>query len=217
MINHPSRNKDITISMSHEQKRVHFDEYDSIIPIQIPYDTSMGSNDNDDTSYQTWYRLEDLEQFREEARCLCLEMKYHDELVYLADHNNNIHSEDSDTSSSSSSTTQKVPTLARNSYTRGLEQRTCVERQRRKRLSNRFIVKVAPKLYKSDPNKLAEVAQKCNAWATDLAIEEASRDRQRVECDYDKVVSKSMDNNHINKRICTDLNDHQRKRVRLVR
>lgn len=156
------------------QRHVHFDDHDSVIPsVSIsPIVDELGSEED----ASTWYRLEELEQFRNEARDMCREMKYHDELVHYADQGN---SSDSDSSSTTSST-HRLPSLARDSLTRGLEQRTCLERQRRKYLSNRFLLKVAPKLYQENPNKLAELAQKCNGWATDLALEEASRDYTRV-------------------------------------
>jgi hypothetical protein len=152
------------------QRHVHFDDHDSVI--------SSTSAMSDEFNSSTWYRVEELEKFRNEARVICREMKYHDELVQYADQGN---SSDSDSSSYSTiSSAQRLPSLARNSLTRGLEQRTCLERQRRKYLSNRFLLKVAPKLYQENPGKLAELAQKCNAWATDLALEEASRDYTRV-------------------------------------
>ena len=156
------------------QRRVHFDDHDWIIPSTV----SSSLSDDSDVDSTTWYRVEELEKFRSEARDMCREMKYHDELVHYADQGNS-----SDSESSSSSSSHRVPSLARCSLTRGLEQRTCIERQRRKYLSNRFLLKVAPKLYRDDPIKLAELARKCNAWATDLALEEASRDFTRVYLD----------------------------------
>jgi hypothetical protein len=196
------------------RRHVHFDDHDSVIPSTsssaLPDDFSL----EDDAS--TWYRLEELEKFRNEARDLSREMKYHDELVHYADQGN---SSDSDSSFSASSS-HRLPSLARNSLTRGLEQRSCMERQRRKYLSNRFLLKVAPKLYQENPGKLAELAQKCNAWATDLALEEASRDYTRVYLSEDaagfpfealpplftcrkRSVSREDGTEHLRKRICT--------------
>ena len=53
-----------------------------------------------------------------------------------------------------------------------------MERQRRKYVASKYILKVAAKLQPMTDHteKLAAVAQRCNAWATALAVEEASRD-----------------------------------------
>mmetsp|Transcript_7491 Transcript_7491/g.15643 ORF Transcript_7491/g.15643 Transcript_7491/m.15643 type:complete len:144 (-) Transcript_7491:85-516(-) len=60
---------------------------------------------------------------------------------------------------------------------RGLEQRACLERQRRKFISIRFIVK-SQSLH--DPNTLAALSQKCTQWASQLAVQEATRDHDRA-------------------------------------
>jgi hypothetical protein len=94
---------------------------------------------------------------------------------------------DDNTSSSSSSKKRKVkyqPTLAMNDMTRGLEQYCCTERYRRKVIGIKFIVQISKKLYPlsniNNAVKLANVAQKCNTWATSLALEEGSRDYIRA-------------------------------------
>ena len=70
------------------------------------------------------------------------------------------------------------PSLSLCPQTRGLEARYCLERQRRKYLASKFILTAASILHHTseDADKLAEVAKRCNAWATILAIKEASRD-----------------------------------------
>jgi hypothetical protein len=48
-------------------------------------------------------------------------------------------------------------------------------------LASRFILKAASKLQTQEhAEKLAAVAQRCNAWATELAVEEATRDYHRA-------------------------------------
>jgi hypothetical protein len=193
-------------------KHVHFDEYDAIISAPSPLDDHFDSID--EYCSATWYRMEELEKFRNDAREICREMKYNDALLcFTADTTNSGHQSDSD-SSTTSNPSQRIPSLARNSSTRGLEQRTCTERQRRKYLSTRFILKVAPQLYQHNPNKLAELSLKCNAWATDLAIEEGIRDFRRVsdDCMTDSVTVNNDSPNK--KRSMTDSNEHTPKRNR---
>lgn len=120
-----------------------------------------------------WYRMEELEFFRNEARGICRNMRLLDNAEQA----------------SIGPCGQKTPSLARDYLTRGLEQRTCSERQRRKYLTTRFILKAAARLRGDDPVKLATVAQKCTAWATDLAIEEAARDYVRAHNDTTRVVT----------------------------
>ena len=158
-----------------ESRHVHFQE--GITVISSPSTSSINVDSSDADSYSSWYQLNELDAFRNDARAICREMRYRDTLVRFAD--NSQSSSDSD-SSSSSATKTRLPSMARSSLTRGLEQRSCDERQRRKYLANRFILRIAPKLYRADPDKLAEVSQKCNAWATELAREEAARDYARV-------------------------------------
>jgi hypothetical protein len=107
-----------------------------------------------------WYRMEDLAGFRVEARDLCFQILCLEEAAAGV---------------ATKPGAPRLPALARDVYTRGLEHKTCSERQRRKCLANRFILKASKKL-KHDPVKLASVAHKCTRWATELAIEEAARD-----------------------------------------
>jgi hypothetical protein len=183
------------------RKCVFFYENVSVIPSSSPLDEL----NPDDGSVILWYQLEELEAFRNDARETCREMKYHDHLVGLSDSDSLSDSE----SSTHSVLTRRLPSLARDSATRGLEQRSCVERQRRKYLSNRYVLKVAQKLYQTDPEKLAEVSRKCNAWACELAIEEASRDYDRV---YSRIATKNTTPSGI-KRPATLCNEREPKRI----
>lgn len=105
-----------------------------------------------------WYLQEELEAQRNEARELCRQMRFV-----------------SDTTDSANPTEPATPSLARDPLTRGLEQRSCLERQRRKYLALKFIVRAASKL-RNDSSKLAALSARCTAWAADLAREEAARD-----------------------------------------
>jgi hypothetical protein len=84
------------------------------------------------------------------------------------------------------------PSYAKDSLTRGLEQRFCTERQRRKYISSKYIVKTSIKLRElhqsNDDEKLAAVARRCNEWATILAVEEAARDFVDVYSDDFQVL-----------------------------
>lgn len=207
-------NNTLSLSALHHQsepRHVHFQEHITIIP--PPSLDSSNHNDNNDSepdTYSTWYQWNELDAFRNDARELCREMRYRDTLVsYTVDSSTNS-SSDSDSSASSSSTTARLPTMARSSLTRGLEQRSCDERQRRKYLATRFVLKIAPKLYRTDPEKLAEVSQKCNAWATELAKEEAARDYARV---YHHVVAGKGDKKRSTLDCC--YNNSETKRIRI--
>jgi len=131
-------------------RHVSFRETEEVIPAASPLDRI----DGDWTS--VWYGQHDLDTFRTEARALCREMR--DEVA----------------------TTNKIVRLAVDGPSRGLEQRCCLERQRRKYLSTRCIVQAQCKL---PAEKLAALSQRCTAWAADVAAEEASRDFVRAYCD----------------------------------
>ncbi len=148
-----------TVLIQSEPRHVHFQEHVTIMPSNV--------TDPESDSYNSWYEMNELAAFRNDAREICREMRYQNKV-------------ESDTDSSSdsemSSPPLRLPSMAKNSLTRGLEQRSCDERQRRKYLANRFILKV----YRTQPNKVAQVCWKVNAWATELAIEEAAMDYKRV-------------------------------------
>jgi hypothetical protein len=98
-----------------------------------------------------WYEFSDLEAFRQEARILCKKLDI--------------------------AASPGKPSLALDENTRGLEQRCCYERQRRKYLSSRYILRASTQC---EPERLAAVSRKCTAYAADLAVEEAARDYNRA-------------------------------------
>lgn len=118
-------------------------------PVVIP--TASPLNELNDWS-GVWYNLNDLEAFRNSARDQCRRLR-------------------------SGADTAGRPTLALDGTSRGLEQRCCLERQRRKYLATRCIVKAQSKLV---GDRLAELAAKCTTWAAELAVEEAARDYSRA-------------------------------------
>lgn len=71
-------------------------------------------------------------------------------------------------------------------HSRGLEQRCCLERQRRKYLTNRCIVRAQKQL---TPGQLAELARRCTLWASALAVEEGRRDYIRAYKQHHHVKS----------------------------
>ena len=107
-----------------------------------------------------WYEKDDLKAQRNEVRDSARRMRQLDDTARAL-------VEPSDQ--------PREPSLARDPFTRGIEQRSCLERQRRKLSANRFIVQEAQKL-RNDPNKLAAVARKHTVWASELAVKEAARD-----------------------------------------
>jgi hypothetical protein len=128
------------------------DEERSEIPIRSPLECLTSEQE-----WQSmWYHASDLEAFRSEVRAICYNIRLQSrETLY---------------------------NLARNSYFRGMEQRTSMERQRRKFLAIKCIVRGQAKLG-GNAIGLAALAQKCTAWASILAIEEASRDFIRAYAD----------------------------------
>lgn len=114
-----------------------------------------------------------------------------------------------------------MPTLALNDSSRGCEQRSCSERQRRKFLSLQFILRAAKRLQQQDQQqqqmtqmtgndaanpsstatttdtnssssiKLAHVAERCNEWAVRLAAEEGIRDYYRAYNDTNNSTNTS--------------------------
>jgi hypothetical protein len=128
-----------------------------------------------------WYEARDLDDFRTEARDLCRQMR------------SNMAQEDmNNTNSTLDNFLPRVSgvSLARDNQTRGLEQRSCLERQRRRYLANKCIVRAQ---YKLTPERLSALSQKCTHWAQNLATEEAARDfvRAYVNIDHDAFPSPS--------------------------
>jgi hypothetical protein len=114
-----------------------------------------------------WYTSSELYTMRQEARVLCTLLKY---------------------SKNNSKTKTTAATKMQYNYllddTRGLEKRVCRERQRRRYIAIKCIVRAAnssPTLLignnKHDTTtRLAAIAQRCNAYATNIALIEGTRD-----------------------------------------
>lgn len=141
---------------------------------------------------ELWYPATDLACFRAQARDLCRQMRI-------------LHEQQQQP-------TQRTCSLAMDLQTRGLEQRSCLERQRRKYLANRFILKAAAKCV-AEPEKLATLCQKITAWAAELAVEEGARDYGRA---YHSCVVATGTNemSSSNKRLRQQEDDCADRRVR---
>ncbi|GAX17745.1 hypothetical protein FisN_24Hh189 [Fistulifera solaris] len=72
---------------------------------------------------------------------------------------------------------RRCPSLLSQESLRGLEQRLCPERKRRKYVSNRCIVHASKK---RDADDLAALCRKINEWSTELAVIEGARDFDRA-------------------------------------
>jgi hypothetical protein len=120
-----------------------------------------------------WYNISDLRAFRDEARNTCRAMRvYHQK---TDPHNNN---NDNDNTMSKNNGLQS-PCLSMDESTRGLEQRCCLERQRRKLVASRYILQIASDS-SCEAETLAQLYRKLTSWASTLAMEEAARDFHRA-------------------------------------
>ena len=148
------------------KKSVSFASSVEVMSNPSPLNPLLDRDETDAWKEELWYPQDDLTEFRSEARDLCRQMRLW---------SNNQHE-------------KGRCLLAFDPETRGLEQRSCLERQRRKYLSNRFVLKAAWKL-NNEPDKLAAVCHKINGWATEIAVEEGSRDFQRAYGDRKRSLS----------------------------
>jgi hypothetical protein len=108
----------------------------------------------------------------------------------------------------STPTTSMSPSLAISDVTRGLESRSCPERQRRKYLTIRYVLHVARSLQQSQhhhhPSQqhpsadtvVASRARICSQWATQLALAEAQCDYWRAYHDNDDDDNDDGDDSH---------------------
>jgi hypothetical protein len=152
----------------HQRRAVRFSPTDpELISAPSPLDAVIEQNENSDAwKSDLWFSVADLTQMRGVARDMCRQMRANYSQV-----------------SAQTSTTlpNKQPQKCVDSDSRGLEQRSCMERQRRKYVAMRFILSASQKLRQDDgEERLAAVAVRCNSWATELAIEEAARDFGRA-------------------------------------
>eukprot|EP00522_Entomoneis_paludosa_P011068 CAMPEP_0172440114 /NCGR_PEP_ID=MMETSP1065-20121228/873_1 /TAXON_ID=265537 /ORGANISM="Amphiprora paludosa, Strain CCMP125" /LENGTH=210 /DNA_ID=CAMNT_0013188897 /DNA_START=63 /DNA_END=695 /DNA_ORIENTATION=- len=131
-------------------KHVRFADHNKVSASPSPLDLL-----NDNETPEMWFSAEDLDSFRNEARNLCRLMRSTEEAF--------------------SNCEKKVCTMAMCQQTRGLESRACLERQRRKLLATKCIVRAQSQVA---GERLAALAQKCTRWASVVAQEEAARDFQ---------------------------------------
>ena len=187
-----------------------------IIPIASPLqpfydddddDDNNDSNESSSSSWKSavWYQADELTHFRDQARDVCRGMRLlataaaaaaatttqDDETPQLT-----ICSDDNDNNEGQDQQQQQRQHYNYYHYyyggcTRGLEQRSCLERQRRKYMTTRFIVKAA-RTQQLNAQQLAELAQRCNAWAMRLAQEEGERDFGRA---YNTITSTTTKKN----------------------
>ena len=106
---------------------------------------------------ERWYQPQELDDFRNEARSLCREIR------------------DQQTGGSNAAEMGDFPN-------RGLEHRVCIKRQRNKAIAVRCIIKAQDR--NRDPSFIAMIAEKCTLWAKEVAAVEASRDYCIVYCPH---------------------------------
>jgi hypothetical protein len=133
-----------TIPSRKRPRRVQFSEARIVGTVVNRLDLSQEQAD------QIWYPSSDLELFKVEARILCRRLR-----------------EEQEESNENASNVQ-VP------IPRGLEQRVCGQRQRRRYLALRCVLKAQQKCPCSD--FMGRVARKCTQWATDIAHLEGQHD-----------------------------------------
>ena len=127
-------------------RKVGFVEHVNIIPSISPLDIIESSRLSD-----LWYDVYELDDFRTEVRELCRSMRTH----------------------CTQGPDAKVCMFTHTCQSRGLEQRSCLERQRRKYLTMKCVVRGQHGL---DEERLAQLSLRCTKWASELAVEEAARD-----------------------------------------
>jgi hypothetical protein len=132
---------------SSPSRKVTFDNQVNAIPSMSPLDIL------DDVSQlgALWYGVLELDNFRTEVRELCRQMRQ----------------------KCTAGPDSKVCTFSPCTGQRGLEQRSCLERQRRKYLTIKCVVRGQQGLSQEN---LAQLSLRCTKWATELAHEEARRD-----------------------------------------
>jgi hypothetical protein len=172
------------------RRSVHFEEVDSSscdssIEIASPPSPLNGIADWSGV----WYAAADLVGFRDEARQHCRALRQSllataAAAICVEDEYSSDSSSDSSSSSAVASEPLTLTCSDENSdenddeeSTRGLEARCCLERQRRKYLTNRCIVRAQKQL---SGEQLAMLAQRCTSWAATLAAQEGARDYYRA-------------------------------------
>lgn len=133
-------------SVQEPSRKVGFAEHIEVIPSTSPLDLIENSQLCD-----IWYDIFELDDFRTEVRELCRAMRTH----------------------CTQGPDAKVCTFSQSYHTRGLEQRSCLERQRRKYLTMKCVVRGQHGI---NDERLAELSLRCTRWAAELAQEEGARD-----------------------------------------
>jgi hypothetical protein len=142
------------------KKRVTFDWQTTRCSLASPLDHAQLRPE------EIWYHRDQIAAFRETARAesRLLREQYHANVQ----ESSNIESEHA-----------PCPMLAtvHDDEMRGLEQRACPERQRRKYITLRVIYKASQH---DHGERLGRIAQKCSAWATQLALLQGAYDFERA-------------------------------------
>lgn len=156
-------------------RKVGFADHAKIIPSVSPLDIIESSQLG-----ELWYDIYELDDFRTEVRELCRSMRTH----------------------CTQGPDAKVCTFSQSYHTRGLEARSCLERQRRKYLTMKCVVRGQHGL---DDERLAQLSLRCTKWAAELAVEEGARDFVHAYLEGEP-----------NKRACDDLMEDRRVRPRIA-
>jgi hypothetical protein len=106
----------------------------------------------DSHRHELWYQQIDLDEFKNNARHLCRQIRDCDAVIDQPMLDTRI----------------DIALATENHCARGLEHRISLERQRNKFLTMRAVLK-AQQRYDS-PDKLAIIASKCTAWAKEIAL-----------------------------------------------
>lgn len=137
--------------MNYQRRRVNFRPDVEVIPISSPLDKVDAS-----AWLELFYQSSALDTFREETREQSRRLR--NVLQQALEEDTPLSSSDCDY------------------CIRGLEHRLCFERQRRKCMARKIIVKLQSQVNRE---RLAETAQLMSAWARALAIEDACREYLR--------------------------------------
>ena len=169
----------------------------------VQYIAAEHKVDNDENDL--WYNINDMQAFREQARVESQQL--HLGLPKTDSEDTEATTPTMNNKNNKNPKVAKPCTLAVNDATRGLEARFCRERNRRKYLATKCVVRAQSKL---TPDRLATLSSRCSKWAVDLAHTEAVRDYQRAygttaskECNVDEQpphAQQQQSRNQVSKR-----------------
>ena len=136
------------------------------VPPRVSFETfetasiSAASSDmSQDERNELWYQQSDLDQFKNDARDICRQIRESCGIAILLD-------------------LDLVLSVTPDDCTRGLEHRVSTERHKNKYLATRAILKAQQRY--SKPEHLAHVARKCTAWAAEVAFATGCQDFYQV-------------------------------------